>query len=107
MASGTRLVVKVDMKKVRQAIQDGEGLHGAIAAETSRITANANSLSSGFFTGLFYDRSAGRMVGNTQARYAGDTAKKGRSTVGLVHPANYSAMKDNHQNNTLLKSLGR
>jgi hypothetical protein len=45
-------------------------------------------------------------VGGTQPAYVGDVRMGRRGYVGIVHPGNYAAMKDNYENNTLLKAKG-
>lgn len=98
------VVIKIDENKLYEAIQNAEDLPEVLGEITSRITANANTLGSSFRTGLFYDRSIGQRVGDTQPEYGGDVKRKGRSMVGIVHPRNYAAMKDNYEHNTLLKA---
>lgn len=79
-----------------------DGLEEAVA----KITGRANALCEGYVTKEFYNREAHELRGNTQAQYGGDVRMERNSYVGIVHPVNYSAMKDNTENNTLLKSIG-
>ena len=104
MADGFTLVL--DDQKVYEAIQDGEGTPKALGEIVQRIAGNANALSAGFRTGYFYDRKVNKRKGGTAARYAANVERRGRSQVGLVYTANYAAQKDNHEHNTLLKSIG-
>ena len=99
------MTVKLDGRKVAQAIQDADNLPDTLQGAVSQVVGNANALSSGFRTGIFHDHATGRTLGNTQPEYGGDVQRKGRSVVGIVHPRNYAAMKDNYENNTMLKSL--
>lgn len=99
------LEIQIDETKLFEAIQDGENLPQIIGEYAKRIESNANQMSSGFRTGIFHDHATGQTLGNTQPQYASDVAKKGRSIVGIVHVKNYAAMKDNYENNTLLKAV--
>ena len=105
MAEITISEVKVDAEKLKQVISNSDELRASMEKHVSRITANANAMSAGYRTGRFYDRAEGRLKGNTQPVYSGDVQKRGGSLVGLIHPGNYAAMKDNHEHNTLLKSI--
>lgn len=98
------VVIEIDDEKLYEAIQDADRLPDVLGEIASRITANANALGSSFRTGLFYDRSIGQRVGDTQPEYGGDVKRKGKAMVGIVHPMNYAAMKDNYEHNTLLKA---
>ena len=97
--------IVLDDAKVRKAINDSEGTEGAIQRIAYGIAGRANAMSAGFRTGRYYDRTEGRLKGDTKPRYESDTQKRGKSVVGLVYTGNYAAMKDNHQHNTLLKSI--
>lgn len=103
MANG--ITVVIDEKKLYEAINDSPGIKPVLEKACSAITSKANSMSSGYRTGKWHDHSTGEERGGTQPEYAYDVKKKRRTMVGLVHPANYAAMKDNHEHNTLLKSL--
>lgn len=96
--------VKLDDNAVRLAINSAEKVMPALQSAVDRISANANALSSSFRTGRFYDRSERKLKGDTQPHYAGDVRKMGKGPIGIVYTANYSAMKENHLHNTLLKS---
>ena len=99
------LTVKLDKEKLEQAVQDADGLPPVLGDAVQKVLANANMLSSGFRTGIYHDHRTGETLGDTQPEYGGDVARKGRSMVGIVHPRNYAAMKDNYENNTMLKAL--
>lgn len=81
-----------------------------VVAEVERVTGEiagrANSMSSGYRTGLYHRDHEPPAVGNTQPTYVGDVEEYGNSVVGIVHTGNYAAMKDNAENNTLLKARG-
>ena len=98
--------VIIDDGKLKQAIDDAPKLPARLEDAVQQITANANSLSSGYRTGIWHDPKTHEKRGNTQPKYVGDVKTKRHGPVGIVHPANYAAMKDNHEHNTLLKSLG-
>lgn len=100
---GSSLVVKIDDKKLWSTINDADDLPELIDTAVKAVISNANGLSSGFRTEVVHID--GRRVGGTQPIYGGDVSKRGRSTVGIVHPKNYAAIKDNYINNTMLKSL--
>lgn len=98
-----RLVVKIDDKKLWSTINEADGLPELLDTAVKAVVSNANQSSAGFRTEVIHID--GRRVGGTQPEYGGDVAKKGRTTVGIVHPKNYAAIKDNYINNTMLKSL--
>ncbi len=77
-----------------------------VADAVEDVTARANSMSAGFRTGKYHVNHQSPHVGETQPRYEGNVERHGRTDVGLVYTGNYSAMKDNHLNNTLLKARG-
>lgn len=97
--------LELDDGKVYEAIQEGEGTPTVLGEFVTSVSAKANALSSAYRTGRFYDRSENRLKGDTQPRYAGNVEKHGKSQVGLVWTANYAAQKENHEHNTLLKSI--
>ena len=99
--------VQIDMEKVKRAIGQSEGVAGEMQKAVKRLTASANGMCAGYKTGYFYDREKGKRVGGTQAVYEGDVERLGRYRwpYGIVHPANYAAMKDNYEHNTLLKAV--
>ena len=77
-----------------------------VDAATKRIWSAANSTSAGYRTGLYHRNHESPAVGNTQPAYDGDVEVKRNAVVGIVYTANYAAMKDNFENNTLLKARG-
>lgn len=97
--------IEIDPKKLDSAIQNADGTPKALGTLVKQVASKANALASGYRTGYYYDRSIGKRKGGTQAKYAGNVKKKGKSQVGLVYTSNYSAQKENMEHNTLLKSL--
>lgn len=95
----------IDGQKVKRAIGDSGSMRNLMESQVSRITANANSMSAGFRTGIYHPDHKSPHVGGTQPVYGGDVRKFKGDLVGIIHPENYAAMKDNHKNNTLLKSI--
>ena len=98
--------VEIDEAALKQAVKEGEGVQALLKQKTDEIVSRANSLASGMRTGLFYDREQGQLVGNTQPEYTGNVEKRGNGYIGIVHPANYAAMKANYESNILLKAKG-
>ena len=96
--------VVLEDDKVRLAIANAENIDTVLQQAVDKIAGNANMLSASFRTGRFYDRTANELRGDSQPLYAGDVADHGKGPVGIVYTANYAAMKDTHENNTLLKS---
>lgn len=81
-----------------------ETLEG-ITQATNRIAANAQSMSAGFRTKKWHDHATGETKGDTPTNYVGDVQTLSNAHVGIVYTGNYSAYKDNLENNTLLKSV--
>ena len=73
---------------------------------TGEIADTANSMSSAYRTGLYHRDHKSPAVGNTQPRYVADVEVKRNAVVGIAYTGNYAAMKDNSENNTLLKARG-
>ena len=84
------------------------GVGNAVTNRASSISGRANGLGSGFRTGFYHPDHKSPAVGGTAPVYGYEQAKKSDKYgyVATVHPLNYSAMKDNHENNTLLKAKG-
>lgn len=78
----------------------------AVKEHTERICQSAQAMSSGFRTGLYHRDHKSPAVGNTAPKYEANIENHGGVPVGIVYTGNYSAMKDNHENNTLLKARG-
>lgn len=86
------------------------GKSPSVVAEVERATdaiaGRANSMSAGYRTGIYHRDHKSPGVGNTQPKYVSDVQVKTHSVVGIVYTGNYAAMKDNYENNTLLKARG-
>lgn len=96
--------VVIDQRALRLAAADAA--RPEVESATARIEGRANALGAPFRTGLYHRNHKSPAVGNTQPVYASDVETHGQMPVGIVHTANYAAMRDNAQNNTLLKSIG-
>lgn len=102
------VTVKVEMLPGwERTVKQMGSVKSALTAEASAISANANSLSSGFRTGIYHDPAeGGKRKGGTPAQYASKPAKStDNGAVALVYTANYAAQKDNMLHNTLLKAV--
>ena len=77
-----------------------------VEAATTRIREAASAMSSGYRTGYYHPDHKSPGVGNTQPEYEGNVEMQRSSVVGIVYTGNYAAMKDNAENNTLLKARG-
>lgn len=101
--------VKVEMSPdFDKIIRSIPGVQDAVTDKAAGISRTANALSAGFRTGLYHRDHKSPAVGNTQPEYGYEKAVKSsrHGFIAFVHPANYSAMKDNHLHNTLLKAKG-
>ena len=97
--------IVIDDKKVLKAINEAEGTRQKLEIATQQVIAKANALGSGYRTGKYHRDHKSPAVGGTQPKYGGDVARTKSGIVGIVHPENYAAMKDNHLHNTMLKAL--
>lgn len=98
--------VELNMAKFNKVVFKDPMLGAIVSQKTNEIASRANSLSSGFRTEKWHDHKTGEVKGETPAEYVGDTNLGSYTYRGIIHPANYSAMKDNHLHNTLLKAKG-
>ena len=101
MAKG--VIVRIDEKKYREAVNGSKGLPNVLESAAREAAERANAMSSGYRTALYHKD--GQTVGNTQPHYVGDAKVGSKGPVGIVHPKNYAAMKDNYENNTMLKAV--
>ena len=97
--------VKLDDKKLWKAINEAEGIQGVLEEKAGAVASRANSIGAGFKTGYYYRDHKPPPVGGTRPKYGHDVELHKHTRVGLVYTGNYAAMKDNHEHNTLLKSL--
>ena len=101
MASGAFFI---DDKKIENIAKSSDKTRALLSRHVTATVDAANAASASFRTALFH-RPDGTTVGETQPHYAGDVKKMGGCYVGIIHPKNYAAMKDNHERNTMLKSI--
>ena len=95
---------EIDEKALLEFI--GQHDESIVRDATEQIHDRASSMSAGFKSGIRHDPKTRQRQGGTQAKYDSNVEKHKGTHVGIVHTGNYAAMKDNHQNNTLLKALG-
>lgn len=96
--------LKWNDKELRKLV--GEAAEPHVKVKTAEIKAAADSMSAGFRTGLYHRDHKSPAVGNTKPKYKSSVKKFNGLPVGIVYTGNYSAMKDNTINNTLLKARG-
>lgn len=96
--------LKWNDKELRKLV--GEAAEPHVKVKTAEINAAADSMSAGFRTGLYHRDHKSPAVGNTKPKYKSSVKKFNGLPVGIVYTGNYSAMKDNTINNTLLKARG-
>ena len=96
--------LEIDEKALEKLVKTSDETKALISYHTTASVDAANAASASFRTAIFH-RPNGEVVGDTQPEYGGDVQDVRGCWVGLVHPKNYAAMKDNHERNTMLKSL--
>lgn len=106
MAKSASVTVEFDLSALQDAASHDKLVESMLRVRTAQCVNAANAMSSGFRTGIYHRDHQSPGVGNTQPVYVGDVTEGRRGIVGIVHPANYAAMLDNHENNTLLKVKG-
>jgi hypothetical protein len=106
VAKSASVTVEFDMTALQDAASHDSLVESMLRVRTAQCVNAANAMSSGFRTGIYHRDHRSPGVGNTQPVYVGDVTEGRRGIVGIVHPANYAAMLDNHENNTLLKVKG-
>lgn len=106
MAKASSVTVEFDLPALQDAASHDKLVESMLRVRTAQCVNAANAMSSGFRTGTYHRDHRSPGVGNTQPVYVGDVTEGRRGIVGIVHPANYAAMLDNHENNTLLKVKG-
>ena len=101
-----RVTVKVDVseRSLERAVSYAKGTEAALRKYASKIERRANSMGASFKTGKYHRDHQSPAVGGTKPRYGSDVELGRKGYVGIVHPENYAAMKDNHLHNTLLKA---
>lgn len=101
---GSDLRIVINEKAAQRVINQMPSLEPKLLEITERIAGNANSLSAGYRTPIFHDHKTGETKGDTQPHYSGEVYKGKVGPIGIVHPKNYAAMKDNYLHNTMLKA---
>lgn len=107
MGSAVKVTVKMSPDYER-ILKSQPGVGGAVTERASQVSSNANALGAGFRTGYYHPEHKSPAVGGTAPVYGYEQAEKSTKYgyVSTVHPLNYAAMKDNYENNTLLKAKG-
>lgn len=96
--------IEINDKELEKLIKTSDETKALVSEHTTATIDAANAASASFRTAIFH-RPDGETVGDTQPEYGGNTEMVRGCWVGIVHPKNYAAMKDNHERNTMLKSL--
>ena len=97
--------VEINQGAKEKAINESGNLLTRIDREAKRIASNANNLGAGYRTGRWHDHATGETKGNTAPKYVGESRRGKKGPIGIVHPINYAAMKDNYLHNTMLKAV--
>lgn len=97
--------IVIDDAKVRKAIANADSIDEKLGIAANSVVAKANALGAGYRTGYYHVDHKSPAVGGTQPEYGGDVRHYESGPVGIVHPKNYAAMKDNYLHNTMLKAL--
>lgn len=96
----------IDREKLWRLICKQDATYQVIRSTADGVAGNANAMSTGYRTKKYHRDHKSPGVGGTQPKYQSNTQRpKGVVPVGIVYTANYAAQKDNHEHNTLLKSL--
>lgn len=98
--------IRWDKSALGIAIATDQAVVEEVTRATERINDAANAMGSGHLSGYYHPDHKSPGVGRTPAAYACNVRQYPKSVVGIVHTANYSAMQDNAENNTLLKARG-
>ena len=96
--------IEIDKKALEKLAKTSDKTKSLITQHTTATINAANAMSAAFRTAI-YHRPDGETVGDTQPEYGGNVELARGCYLGIVHPKNYAAMKDNHERNTLLKSI--
>lgn len=100
------VTVELDMDAFQRAVENAENLAPLLEARAASIAQTANAMGAGNPTQETVRWATGEHVGGTRPEYGHDVRAGRRGPVGIVMTRNYAAMKDNHENNTLLKAKG-
>ena len=102
--------IEIDERKLKKVAFESDACYQLVLKKRDQTEANANAYSAGFTTREVIDFKTHKKVGGQQPKYRGSTRRFRTSDgvsipVGIVYTANYAAMKDNHDHNTLLKAM--
>lgn len=96
----------IDRDKLWRFVCKSDGTYQIIRNVADNVASAANAMSAGYKTGKYHREHKSPGVGGSQPVYESNTQRpKGVVPVGIVYTRNYAAMKENHEHNTLLKSL--
>ena len=98
--------IKIDEEAARKAVSEAEGLPDLLERVTGNIASAANSASAGNLTQETTRWATKEKVGVTAPVYINKVKHGKKGWVGIVSTGNYSARKDNMENNTIAKSIG-
>ena len=103
-----KVKVRVEMARDwEKRIYDMPTLKNALTQEAQSIAGRANAMSAGFRTMRYTSPKTKQKVGDKQPIYKSlPTRMFNGYPVAIVTEGNYAAMKDNHEHNTLVKSIG-
>ena len=96
-----------DRRALGHAIGTAPETREEVTAVTRRIESSARNMSYGYASGVWRNFETGEKRGPTPAQYSYDVKQYSHAWVGIVYTANYAAQKDNMENNTLIKAVGR
>lgn len=97
--------IELDMKSCEHACYHADGLKPILQKASNTIAARSTALGSGYRTPKWHDHDTGETKGGKAPKYGADVYHGKRGYIGIVHPENYSAMKDNYLHNTMLKAI--
>lgn len=95
----------IDRAKLEKLAFNSESTAKLVNDVASQMASRANALGAGYRTPKWHDHVTGETKGGKQPEYESTPKKTRKGARAVVHPANYAAMKDNMEHNTLLKAL--
>lgn len=96
----------VDEDAARELVEKSDGLRSLVESKCEVIAQAANASSAGNLTQETVRWDTKEHVGGTAPAYISRVKYGRKGLVGIVSTGNYAARKDNHENNTLVKSIG-
>lgn len=106
MAKGGLVTVEINEAALKAAATQEEKLLPLLESAAGIIADRANILGAPNPTQETVRWATGEHVGGTTPEYGSSAQMGAKGPVGLVTTKNYAAMKDNLENNTLLKAKG-